>query len=131
MIEFIDGEEVCRWNGIPITEEFHMKLFGVPEEIFMEDDIIGVGTTYYTDKSLYDVLCSIGTIVKDKMEWQDGGVSTGDHLVLHLGSIQDLEIKPYKDFKKDYPRFDEEEYNSFYNDLDAYYENKEYLKDDV
>lgn len=130
MIEFIDGEDVCRWNGIPMTEEFHMKLFGVPEEIFMENDIIGVGNTYYTNKSLFEVLCMLGTVVKDKVEWNDG-VSPGDHLVISLNAIRDIKIKPYSRFKKDYPNFDEEEYNSFYNELDAYYENKEYLKDDV
>ena len=121
MIEFIDGEDVCRWNGIPITEEFHDKLFGVPEEIFIDDGIISVGNTYYTDKSLYDVLCTIGIVVKDKIEL-NGRVSIGDHLVLHLDSICDMEIRSYKDFKKDYPRFDEEEYSSFYNELDAYYD---------
>lgn len=46
MIEFIDGEEWCRWNGELMSPENRIKLFGVDI-----DDV--EGDIYYANDSIY------------------------------------------------------------------------------
>lgn len=65
-IEFIDGENYCRWKDVEMTPENRTKLFGLPvEEIHKEDDkiIIIYGDEDYTKllvegNSIQDVICT-------------------------------------------------------------------------
>ena len=52
MIEFRKGEKWCRWNGTLMSPRNHKKLFGVENEIYVEDGWIDADGVIYTDKPI-------------------------------------------------------------------------------
>ena len=53
MIEFIDNEEFCRWNGVEMTDEEHIKQFGA---VFndLQNDMWYINNHIYSGKSNYN-----------------------------------------------------------------------------
>ena len=116
MIKFEKGDNYCCWNGILITPENHLSLFGVREEIYEDEGWIDADGIIYSDLPIGELLLSVGQI-------------KGDKVILEIDFLRNLVIKPYSDFPKDHPGFNRELYDEFYEELDNYYKNKEYLED--
>ena len=53
MIEFIDNEEFCRWNGVEMTDEEQIKQFGA---VFndLQNDMWYINNHIYSGKSNYN-----------------------------------------------------------------------------
>ena len=70
-IEFKDDEEYLRFNGVLMTPEECIKLYGFDGEFdILKKDIISLNGTIYTDKKLYDVIKLLGE-VHDEIEEYD------------------------------------------------------------
>jgi len=116
MIEFIDGDHYCTWNGTLMSPENHEKLFGISEELdVFSDDLIDSEGILYSDLPLGEILIQIGEVVKDP----DGGP---EKLILFLDYVKNIKIKPFCDFILDHPKFDIAKYTEFYDELDKYYD---------
>jgi hypothetical protein len=138
MIEFIDGENWCRWNGTLMSPEKCIELFGIDGEIYSNEDetILEYDSTIYTDKPISEVILLLGEVHKAD-EPVDPILTQGyvnysyealdqkldGKVILSMEDIKLLDnIKPLKEFKNDYPNFNKELYEKFYNELDEYFE---------
>jgi hypothetical protein len=135
MIEFRDKDKWCRWNGTLMSPRNCKRLFGTDCEIYVEDGWIDDGDAIYTDRPIgeilyllgekfekpepYDEILSQGYGWKDH-QWED---RLGGHIMFRTDFIKNLVVKPMKQFKKDYPKFNQELHDQFYTELDNYYEN--------
>ena len=134
-IEFIDGEEYLRFNGVLMTPEECIKLYGFDGEFdILKKDIISLNGTIYTNKKLYDVIKLLGEVHGEVEEYdvissQGRGFETycaeerlNNTVVIPLRVIEYLDaIKPLEDFTKDYPNINIEKYKEFYSCLNEYY----------
>ena len=137
MIEFINGEPFCRWNGTLMNEKNHKKLFGVQYELDMfEDDIISFDGVYYTDLPFGKLVMSLAEKIVEKVEDYDDVLDKGygwsgwceekeleGKMIIPIDMIKDMTVKPFQDFYKKYPKFNKEKYLEFYDELDEYYDN--------
>ena len=114
MIEFRPNEKFCRWNGILMTPETCIDLFGVEEEVIFEDGYIDAEDAIYTDLPINELLLKIGDIYET--------TNGNDTIEFDLNFIKYLKVKPYADFEKDYPKFNRQMHDAFYFDLDKFYE---------
>lgn len=139
MIEFIDGENWCRWDGTLMSPEKCIELFGIDREIYYNDDetILEYDSTIYTDKPISEIILFLGEV--HKADEPADPILTQGHvnhsyesldqkldgkIILSMEDVQYLDnIKPLKEFKKDYPNFNKELYEKFYNELYEYFEN--------
>ena len=130
MIEFIDGEDYCRWNGILMSPENHKDLFGIENEIeVLNEDftIIIYDDWIYSDESFGKTVLSLGWKLHES-ELRDTNNSYIERMLLTKilideDSVSGLKgIKPIEDFFIDYKNFDIEKYKEFYTELDKYYE---------
>ena len=134
-IEFIKGESNCRFDGIIMSEENNKKLYGYEGEIdILDDDSIIIDNTIYSNKKFGEIVKLLGDI-HGKVEEYDMCVSqgrglTGYHkdkelenkVVINLFQLEHLDnLKPFDDFKKDYPDFNLEKYKEIYSEIDEYY----------
>lgn len=134
MIEFRKGDKWCRWNGFLMSPKNTKKLFGVDFEVYFEDGVIDTGDVIYTDKPIGELLLMYGESYEKPEPYDmciDQGYGWKDHcweeklagkIVFDIDFIKNLNIKPFSQFKKDYPNFNKKEHDKFYNELDAYYE---------
>ena len=124
-IEYRDNEEYVRYNGILMTPEECIKLYGFDGEFdILKKDIISLNGTIYTNKKLYDVIKLLGE-VHDEVEEYDVISSQGRTVIIPLRVIEYLEtIKPLEDFTKDHPNINIEKYKEFYGCLNEYYKEK-------
>ena len=142
MIEFRHKEEWCRWNGTLMSPRNCKRLFGTDCEIFVEDDFIDDGIAIYTDKPIGEILYRLGEKFDDPGEYDEiinQGYGWKDHewekklagkIMFGTDFIKNLVVKPMKQFKKDYPKFNQELHDKFYQELDDYYESKFKKSDD-
>ncbi|MBP5457622.1 MAG: hypothetical protein J6Y37_14115 [Paludibacteraceae bacterium] len=136
MIEFRKGEEWCRWNGILMNPKNHKKLFGVENEVYVEDGWIDADGVIYTDKPIGQILMIFGEKREDPGEYDEvvnQGYGWNDYtwekqlagkIIFPISFIENLEVKPMKQFKKDYPKFNQEKHDAFYNELEEFYDEK-------
>ena len=137
MIEFREGESWCRWNDILMSPEKCIELFGLDGEIDRnEDETIIIYDAIYTDKPISEIILFLGEVhhadkPTDPILTQGHVNYAYEALDQNLDgkvilSMYDLElldnIKPLDEFKKDYPNFNKELYEKFYNELDDYYD---------
>ena len=131
MIEFREGDKWCRWNGVLMNPKNHKKLFGVDFEMTCE---YYDGETFYTDEPIGKILMIFGEkfdkpepydeILSNGYGWKDHcwEERLGGHVMFSTEFIESLKVKPMKAFKKDYPKFNQEQHDAFYIELDKYYE---------
>ena len=138
MIEFIKGEKFCRWNGVLMSPEKCIEVFGVDGEIqeitnklWIYDDVI------YSDFKISKILIKLGYVFqasskadpilthgyvnyqREQLEEELDG-----KLIIDKNYIDILDnIKSFSEFYKDYPNFNKEKYDTFYKELDVYLEN--------
>lgn len=143
MIEFIPGEPFCRWNGTLMTPEACIEMFGTDGEIYVEDGYIDDGIAIYTDKPIGEVLSKLGTKYESPEPYDpvlnlNSVTAIHEHaweeklagkIVFDIDFIENLVVKPMKQFKKDYPKFNEEVHNAFYDELNEYYDKKLWMKE--
>ena len=137
-IEFIEGEDFCRINGILLTDEYFLLLCGIDQQIdYYSENTILLGDALYTNsKTLGDILLSLGEYHEpiekyDMVSSQGRGMnshyareSLNDSIVIsNFSNIRDIELKTLEDFHKEYPKFNYEEYRKIINSLDFYYKN--------
>ena len=137
MIEFKDGEKFCRWNGILMTPEKCIELFGTDGEPQLSDDLIEYGDTYYTDLSFGDLLYRIADwygeihgdvedydeIVNQGHGWADYCAEKDlEHKIVLPDYVLNMKVKPFDKFKEDCPNFNKEQFLAFYNELDIYFD---------
>ena len=140
MIEFVEGENWCRWNGILMTPRNHKKLFGTTHELIVEKNWIQDDATFYTDKPIGKILALFGTYYPKPKEY-DPVLSCGyglqsycleeklaDKYVFRADFIKNLKVKPMSQFAIDYPNFNKEQHEAFYKELNKYYDKKCYKK---
>ena len=137
MIEFIENEPWCRYNGELTTPEWCINHHGLDGEPEFYDNHIFYNDTLYTDNSsFYNLLTIFGEYHKVK-EYDyianKGYGSTqnmieksligdnGAYIVCDPTCYKDTIIKPYNQFYIDYPNFNKEKYDEFMNALDNYY----------
>ena len=76
-IEYRDNEDYPRYNGILMTPEECIKLYGFDGEFeLFSDGLYSINDTTYTDKSFYDIVMLLGT-VHGKVEEYDSIASQG------------------------------------------------------
>ena len=137
MIEFIDGEDWCRWNGLLMSPEEYLRQFGIDGEPSISDDLIEYDGVYYTDMEFGDLVMRLASwfgTIHDKVEEWDEIANEGrgflqhsfaksleNCLVIPKNVIEGFVVKPYNEFKKDYPKFDQEKWEGFMDELDDYY----------
>lgn len=145
MIEFIDGENWCRWNGLLMSPDEYDKQFGIDGEPNISDDLIEYDGVYYTDMEFSDLVVRLASwfgTIHDKVEEWDEIANEGhgwlqhsfdksleNTFVIPRDVIEGYTVKPYKAFKKDYPKFDQKKWEGFMDELDDYY-NKRLQKPD-
>ena len=134
-IEFKDDEEYLRFNGVLMTPEECIKLYGFDGEFdILKKDIISFNGTIYTNKKLYDVIKLLGEVHGEVEEYDvisSRGLGYEQHcheaqlnntVVISLRSIEYVEnVKPFMEYKKDYPNLNVEKYIEFMDCLDEYY----------
>ena len=125
-IEFRDNEDYPRYNGILMTPEECIKLYGFDGEFdILKEDIISLNGTIYTNKKLYDVIMLLGTRFTDIGCYNDEDFysqSLKETVIVPICNIEFLKsIKPLEDFKKDYPNINIEKYKEFYGCLNEYF----------
>ena len=134
-IEYRDNEEYPRFNGVLMTPEECIKLYGFGGEFdILKKDIISLNGIIYTNKKLYDVIKLLGEVHGEVEEYdiissQGRGFETycaeerlNNTVVIPLRVIEYLEaIKPFNDFKKDHPNINIEKYKEFYGCLNEYF----------
>lgn len=137
-IEFIEGEDFCRYNDILCDDEGCVKIYGYKEDLNVLDDttIVHEGVLY-TDKDLYEVIQLIATY-QGKSEDYDEMVNQGRGFASYcehtkydcsyiipedwLDAFKDVkQIKPFTSFKEDHPEISLEKYFEFQDALDKYY----------
>ena len=128
-IEYRDNEDYPRYNGILMTPEECIKLYGFDVEFdILKKDIISLNGTIYTNKKLYDVIMLLGTRFTDIGCYNDEDFysqSLKETVIIPICNIEFLKsIKPLEDFKKDYPNINIEKYKEFYGCLNEYYKEK-------
>ncbi len=134
-IEFIDGEPYCRFDGVLMGPEESKKLYGLEDEF----DILDVNTyqiydTIYTDKKFNELIKLLGEVHGEVEEYDvisSRGLGYEQHcheaqlnntVVISLRSIEYVEnVKPFMEYKKDYPNLNVEKYIEFMDCLDEYY----------
>lgn len=136
MIEFIKGENWCRWNGTLMSPEKCIELFGIDGEIGRnEDESIIIYDSIYTDKPISEIILFLGEIHHaDKpadpiltkgyvnYAYESLDESLDGKVILSMDDVELLNnVKPLDEFKKDYPNFNKDLYEKFYEDLDEYY----------
>lgn len=151
MIEFIEGEPFCRYNGVLTDEEGYRKLFGdyFDYEPVFEDNIIEAGDVVYTDMNQGEFLKFVMETFAEHRgkepeydEILSQGRGFGRHCereavecsyILHERTVDgyaNCTFKPYAAFKEDHPNFDIDKYNQFMDELDEYYEAMRYDSED-
>ena len=136
MIEFRKGESWCRWNGILMSPEKCIELFGIDGEIDRnEDETIIIYDAIYTDKPINEIILFLGKIhhadepadpILTKgcvnYAYESLDESLDGKVILSIDDVELLNnVKPLDEFKKDYPNFNKDLYEKFYEDLDEYY----------
>lgn len=134
-IEFIKGESNCRFDGIILNEDNCKKLYGYEGEVdILSDDTIIIDNIIYSNQKFGEIIKMLGE-VHGKVEEYDEILSQGrgfashckdkeleDTVVISLSRIDYIDnLKPFEDFKKDYPNFNLEKYSEIYDELDKYY----------
>lgn len=135
MIEFIENEDFCRWNGILMDDDKCQEIFGIHYGIDLHNDLIIVNGTIYSNLSLGNILRLLGQ-VKPKIEEYDIIASNGfgfeahlkdketeNSVILNLYLVDELEnIKSLDDIFTDYPKLNLDLYKQFHNEISEYYD---------
>lgn len=135
-IEFIDKEEYCRFDGVLMTPEAAMNLYGYDGEITMlDEETYWVDDTIYTDKKLGDIIMSLGEVHREVEEYDEilsqgrgfarycAEAALNNTVVIPIRFLDNLaKVKPFASFKKVYPKFNLTKYIEFMDCLEAYYE---------
>ena len=136
-IEFIDGEPFCRYDGILMTPENCIKMFGTDyTEVDSEEFIQWEDGTIYTDFSFSEIIKAIAyKETFNEPEYDDAlsqGYGFGQYTrdkeiencyILTKGSVNSIkDIKPIKSFKKDHPEVKLKKLIKFSNELYKYFE---------
>ena len=126
MIEFIDGEECCRWNGTLMTPEKCKEIFGIECEIDVFNDketIIYYDGWVYSDENFGDTIKALGL----KINNIEGINSTYirrhlfEDILINEEFLSGIEgIKPLEDFWSEHLDFDFIQYKNFWNELHNY-----------
>lgn len=134
-IEFVDGEDFCRLDGILLDDNYWFELLGVDGEIEYSDSIIikdnkiytknfNIGEilymlgSYYPPIEKYDTISSKGYGMQshnDREKLNDSIVVSG------FTSIKNMTIVSYDEFFKDYPNFNFEKYKEVIKLITEYY----------
>lgn len=144
-ITFIEEEKYCRVEGELCTDEWWEAKCGIDGEVditenyIMKDDIL-----YLKKKDVYSILEAVGQYYAPDKEYDfifNKGYGSeqahtrksilgknGAFVVSNPDYLKSVQIKDYKEFKKNYPLFNKKEYIKLINSLDAYYDN---LKTDL
>lgn len=137
MIEFVKGEQYCRWNGVLMTPEKEAELTGITGAMLVYNDkIIIYGGVYYTDLDIGTVLRVTGTEVegeraddpclaeRDVFAPETGPDLRGDaatrKIVADTAWTDGWRMKPYADFAKDWPAFKPDVYADYHEELDNF-----------
>lgn len=135
MIEFIEGEKWCRWNGNLMSPTNCKKLLGTKYELYIEKGYIQDGNTIYTDKPIGKVLAKLGEyhpnpepyddVLSQGYGWKDycWEKDLANTYVFNADFIKNLKVKPMSQFELDFPNFNKELHEKFYRELDKYYKN--------
>lgn len=121
MIKFNIEEDYCRWNGILMTPEKCLELFGIDGEIEKAaEDVWYYDGWIYSDKPFGETLKLFG--FKASKEEQERFSFKPNALIFSGTFFDDTKgIKPIENFFIDYPDFDILKYNEFWNELNEYY----------
>ena len=145
-IEFIEGEDWCRVQGILLDEQEWLKRTGIPGdfEAYTDDDkqIIFNGKIYTDNFCIGDIIPLICYFEEGTGEEYDrisnAGRGENSHYLQekyagrngafilkneNFKEIKDMIIVPLFEFKKDFPLFNKEEYFKIMDSLDEYYNN--------
>ena len=138
MIEFVEGEKFCRWNGTLMSEKNYKKLFGIDGEPDVADDLICYDGIFYTDLSFGDLVIRLAEWYGEKhgkVEEYDDVLSKGggwsgycvektleNKLIIPIDVVEGMEMKPLAAFRKKYPKFDQEKFFAFQDELEEYYD---------
>ena len=146
-IEFMEGESYCRWNGILMTNENYKKTFGISkeDEPIIEDKYIDTADVIYTDLCFGDLFKLMveqcgkhygplepydPVLTKGAGFWEHAALEQCENSYViedrMLERFNGLSVKPMADFKKDFPNFDVDKWLEFMDDLDAFYDTREY-----
>ncbi len=139
-VEFIKGENVCRFDGELSTEEWWKNKCGIIGEVEIEENyILKDDNLYIKDKSnVYSILEAIGKYYAPEKEydriankgygetqaWTRKSIlgEKGAFVITNPDWLKDVKIKSHSQFKKDYPKFNEKEYQKLQQSLDKFYE---------
>lgn len=139
-VEFREGENFLRYNGILMDEEGCKKVFGTTEEIpFICDNAIVEDGVLYSDYNIGELIRNIGDYIEEIEPYdpiiENGIVSHdryvrehyGGHYAIHkdwLNTFDEIkEIKPYEEFVKKHPEIDFEAYFAFEEAIDEFFNN--------
>ena len=145
-IDFIEGEEWCRIDGVLLDEQEWLKRTGIPEELGAYSDDgkqIVFNNKIYTDtfyigdiiplifyfeegtNKEYDIISNSGRgqhshYLQEKYAGKNGAFILKSE---NFEQIKDMIIVPLSEFKEDFPLFNKKEYFKIMNSLDKYYNN--------
>ena len=143
-IDFIEGEEWCRIDGVLLDEQEWLKRTGIPGEFeaYSDDDKqIMFNNKIYTDtfcigdiiplisyfeegtNEEYDIISNAGR-GQTSHYLQERYIGRNGSFVLrneNFENIKDMKIVPLSEFKKDFPDFNKQEYFKIMDSLDDYY----------
>lgn len=148
-IDFIEGEEWCRIDGVLLDEQEWLKRTGIPGELeaysdddkqiifnnkiytdtFCIGDIIPLIFYFYFEEGTnkeYDIISNSGRgqhshYLQEKYAGRNGAFILKSE---NFDIIKDMKIVPLSEFKKDFPDFNKQEYFKIMDSLDDYYYNK-------
>ena len=146
-ITFLEGEKWCRINGILLDEEEWLKRTGIPGEFeaYSDDD----KQIIFNDKIYTDTFC-IGDILPLICYFEEGtnveydiisnaGRGQSSHYLQeeyvgrngsfilrneNFENIKNMRVVSLSEFKKDFPKFNKQEYFKIMDSLDKYYNSK-------
>ena len=145
-IDFIEGEEWCRIDGILLDEEEWLRRTGIPgefeaysdddkqiifnEKIYTDNFCIGdiIPLIFYFEEGTneeYDIISNAGRgqtshYLQEKYVGRNGSFVLRNE---NFENIKNMIIVPLSEFKKDFPLFNKKEYFKIMDSLDEYYNN--------
>jgi hypothetical protein len=115
IVEFRSGEQYVRFDGILLNPKNYKKLCGTTKKVIAVNDyLIVVGGTVYTDLKLCDIIKAIGEYVID--------IDLKKSINIDLSIVEELgEFKHISWLKVDYPKLNIEKYKEINNEVDKYW----------